>query len=394
MKLNNKGFAITAVLYGLLLLFVILVSSYLLVLSAKKDRVDTLTNEIETNYNQKKLVQHIRDLYNTNLIHVEQKDISGNVVTVYNYNTEESLMNDRLGGVTSDYNAGNIRYYGANPNNYVYFNCDNYDNPTSDTCELWRIIGVFDDNVKILRYESIGEYSWDYKSTGTYNHSWKDSSLMTLLNDGYYNNKDGINYYNNSTTATTINFASSNKGIKNEYTREMISESIWPLLYKSDALIYPNNIYIAEKNIEDETNQTWAGNIALIYASDYAYASNLEQCNQMLLCYAKDEYTCEERNWDFDTHGLYCPISNMGNTCRSDSCTSTNWIYNGENQWSLTVDTNETDAWGLMATGNVSMGLDDRVYNRYHVHPTLYLKSNIKVTEGKGTQEEPYQISM
>lgn len=50
MKLNNKGFAITAVLYGLLILFVVLVSSYLLVLSAKKDRVDTLVNEIEKNY--------------------------------------------------------------------------------------------------------------------------------------------------------------------------------------------------------------------------------------------------------------------------------------------------------------------------------------------------------
>ena len=50
MKLNNKGFAITAVLYGLLILFVVLVSSYLLVLSAKKDRVDTLASEIEVEY--------------------------------------------------------------------------------------------------------------------------------------------------------------------------------------------------------------------------------------------------------------------------------------------------------------------------------------------------------
>lgn len=52
MKLNNKGFAITAVLYGLLILFVVLVSSYLLVLSAKKDRIDDLVNDIESNYLQ------------------------------------------------------------------------------------------------------------------------------------------------------------------------------------------------------------------------------------------------------------------------------------------------------------------------------------------------------
>ena len=50
MKLNNKGFAITAVLYGLLILFVMLVSSYLLVLSARKNRVDNLVRDIEKEY--------------------------------------------------------------------------------------------------------------------------------------------------------------------------------------------------------------------------------------------------------------------------------------------------------------------------------------------------------
>lgn len=53
MELNNKGFAITAVLYGLLILFVVLVSSYLVVLSAKKDRVEKITNEIEKEYIEK-----------------------------------------------------------------------------------------------------------------------------------------------------------------------------------------------------------------------------------------------------------------------------------------------------------------------------------------------------
>ena len=53
MKLNNKGFAITAVLYGLLILFVVLVSSYLTVLSARKNRTDTLIEEIKNGYIEK-----------------------------------------------------------------------------------------------------------------------------------------------------------------------------------------------------------------------------------------------------------------------------------------------------------------------------------------------------
>lgn len=50
MKLNNKGFAITAVLYGLLILFVILVGSYLTVLSVRKSRTDNLLNDMEEDY--------------------------------------------------------------------------------------------------------------------------------------------------------------------------------------------------------------------------------------------------------------------------------------------------------------------------------------------------------
>ena len=50
MKLNNKGFAITAVLYGLLILFVILVSSYLLILSSRKNKLDAITKDIENSY--------------------------------------------------------------------------------------------------------------------------------------------------------------------------------------------------------------------------------------------------------------------------------------------------------------------------------------------------------
>lgn len=52
MRLNNKGFAITVVLYGLLILFVALTSSYLLVLSARKNRIDNLVSDIEKEYNK------------------------------------------------------------------------------------------------------------------------------------------------------------------------------------------------------------------------------------------------------------------------------------------------------------------------------------------------------
>lgn len=50
MKLNNKGFAITSILYGLLILFVLLVSSYLMVLSARKNKLDSVIKDSEDDY--------------------------------------------------------------------------------------------------------------------------------------------------------------------------------------------------------------------------------------------------------------------------------------------------------------------------------------------------------
>ena len=63
--------------------------------------------------------------------------------------------------------GGNLRYYGANPNNYIYFNCSDYNNQSSSTCETWRIIGVFDGKLKLIRSGSIGTYAWDNKNTSS-----------------------------------------------------------------------------------------------------------------------------------------------------------------------------------------------------------------------------------
>ena len=122
------------------------------------------------------------------------------------------------------------RYIGADPNNYVKFND-----------ELWRIIGVFDTDdgtgkvekrLKIIRNESIGNYSWDNKdkTTGaesTYGkNEWTDARLNYLLNPGhesetnggslYWNRKSGTCYkgQNNSTTSCDFTSTGSNRHSK------------------------------------------------------------------------------------------------------------------------------------------------------------------------------------
>ena len=149
--------------------------------------------------------------YITDLYTEAAKVTATNNSITYNTAPSVSLMNDRLGGTTTDLDGGNIRYYGANPNNYIYFNCSDYSNQTSSTCETWRIIGVFDGKLKLIRGSQIGKYSWDNKntSTGAENdagkNDWTTARLMKLLNPSNYykvdsndNNLGQSLYYNSA----------------------------------------------------------------------------------------------------------------------------------------------------------------------------------------------------
>lgn len=170
------------------------------------------------------LAKYITNLY----ANASKSTVTNNSIT-YNYATSESLMNDRLGGTTSSLDGGNIRYYGASPKNYVYFNCETY---PSTNCELWRIIGVFNGKVKLMRNSTIGSYSWDTSASSVNNGSgvneWSQADLMKLLNPEhesesvggslYYNSKSGTCYNGQNNATTSCDFTST--GIKNEITKK------------------------------------------------------------------------------------------------------------------------------------------------------------------------------
>ena len=221
----------------------------------------------------------------TNLYNNSTKTAVPNNSITYQYDTTNNLMKDT---------AGNIRYYGASPNNYIYFNCDSY---PSTNCELWRIIGVFDGKIKLIRNESIGNYSWDTSASsvnsGNGVNEWSQADLMKLLNPGhesesvggslYYNSKSKTCYNGNNNATTSCNFTST--GIKNDTTRNMIAETTWNLGGWDTSNIYSNVMY---ENVWGTTvisypfdgitrTTTWTGKIALAYPSDYGYATDLRK---------------------------------------------------------------------------------------------------------------------
>ena len=309
----------------------------------------------------------------------------------YNTAPSVSLMNDRLGGTTTSLDGGNIRYYGASPNNYIYFNCSDYSNQTSSTCETWRIIGVFDGKLKLIKSESIGAYSWDNKdtSTGAENdtgkNDWTTARLMKLLNPSnyykvdsndnnlgqslYYNSASGKCYSGQNNATVDCDFTST--GIKNNTTRNMIAETTYNLGGWNGSSIYPNQIYGYERGTKVYTGRptTWKGKIALAYISDYGYAVDLNQCKDKTL-----------------------------NNYSDSTCTSNNWMKtiitnNGSNPgWLLTPDSSSsTHAWDVPSDGDVRYS--SATYGAYWAAPVLSLSSELGIESGDGSSSNPYKLS-
>ncbi len=231
------------------------------------------------------LAEHVTNLY-TNA----EKSTATQSIT-YNVASSVGLMNDRLGSSSVDADSGNIRYYGASPSNYVYFNCSDYDNQSDSTCEKWRIIGVFDGKVKIMRNDSIGNMAWSQNknTTGTsgYSNDWTTSSLKALLNEKYlYGDTAGtVRYYTGQRGTTSLSLDMSSIGIKNDETRSLISSNLWNLGGYSSYSIYSYQAYTYERGTTVYSGRPteWTGNIAIPYPSDYGYAADLSKCSSRTL---------------------------------------------------------------------------------------------------------------
>ena len=323
--------------------------------------------------------------------------VTNNSIT-YNTAPSVSLMNDRLGGTTTDLDGGNIRYYGANPNNYIYFNCSDYSNQTSSTCETWRIIGVFNGKLKLIRGSQIGTYSWDNKNTSTGEESnsgkndWTTARLMKLLNPvDYYindnNDKDsegnylGYSLYYNSTSGkcysgqnnATVDCDFTSTGIKNDETRNMIAETTYNLGGWNTNKIYSNQIYEYERGTTVYTGRPttpWTGKIALAYPSDYGYAADLNQCKDKILK-DYDNSTCTSNNW------MKAIITNNGS--------SLGWLLTPHSSYSHSV-------WSVYSSGYV---IYRSAYNVIGVVPVLSLSSKLGIEPGSGdgSSSNPYKLS-
>ena len=222
---------------------------------------------------------------------------------------------------------GDTRYYGKNPNNYISFND-----------ELWRIIGVFDGKIKIIKDTTIGEKVWASNNR----NNWDTSDLKAYLNDTYYNS------------------------IKEPY-KNMISNEIYYLGGANNDWDYftPTDYYQAERssNVYSGNPITTNQYIGLMYPSDYGYAAGKDCLNTPLF-----------GNRDYDS-------------CRAKNYLS---VYI---EWLQTPYAEGNGTAAFVGIDGLVLASDTSVIGSLNVRPALYLTQETTIIGGTGTKSDPYIVS-
>ncbi len=309
-----------------------------------------------------------------------------------------------------DTDDGNLRYVGSSPNNYI----DIGDRDSKGQIILWRIIGVMknvtvvdgeekqEDLIKIIRADSIGDYSWDSSLTavngGSGVNEWSQADIMKLLNPEsvytkeseignslYWNNGSGQCYSSSNNANKTCDFTSNgiseeakNKIAKvrwNTGTFETYSASEWTANATYYAERSENN---GKKFCEDQggggrcndavdRTTTWDGYIGLMYPSDFGYAVGKSVKD---ICLKESMYSY-----------------------RNDGCNDADWLKPISDEWTLTPIPYSGSAYYVFYIPTAGYLYLRDVRRASSIRPVAFLKSSISLSNASGESSDPFVAS-
>ena len=274
--------------------------------------------------------------------------------------------------LTNGAGDSSYRYSGANPNNYVCFGSNESTCPIDN---LYRIIGVFENNVKLIKYDyatsALLGTDGDYASTGTPNASYYKGSLTTI-NTYYWNNSTQKNTWSESLLNKTNLNTNFINNIGTEWANK-IATTTWKVggnTYANIRNVIPATAYQNEIVNPVTTNTTdnateYSAKIGLMYVSDYGFGAD------------PSAWTTTLYNYDGSVNG---------STIRS-----LNWMHMGYYDWTISRLADLSDrAFYVYFDGYVKYS---SVYNDFAVRPSFNLESSITYASGSGTQSDPIRIN-
>ena len=265
----------------------------------------------------------------------------------------------------------NMEYAGVGKwsrvNNFVCFGSTETPCPTDN---LYRIIGVFEDKVKLIKYDYATSIllgtDGDYKVSSTPNASYYKGSLTSI--DGYYwNNVTKKNTWSESNlnkinlNTNFINNIGSTWANKIATTTWKVGGNTWANVGTSvPKTSYQNEI------VAPAENTTYDAKIGLMYVSDYGFAAS------------PSAWTTTLYNYD-------------GNDAKGTSIKTINWMYMGYYDWMVSRTSDVSNyAFGVYGYGSVGYY---RVFDNHGVRPSFNLLSSITYVSGSGSAVDPILIN-
>ena len=254
-----------------------------------------------------------------------------------------------------------------NVKNFVCFGSDATTCPTEN---LYRIIGVFNNHVKLIKYDyakssllgTDGDFSQEYTS----NYFSGEQGESPSSNSLYYWNNAGTNTWSasklntvnlNTNFTTNIGTAWANK----------IATTTWKVgggTYANLRDAVPKTAYQYEVGSSASTT-TYDAKIGLMYVSDYYYSAS------------PSAWTLVGYNSDY--------------TKSYASAKGENWLYGGGWDWTISRD---SDRSGYAFTVHNYGGVyDNHVSNLFGVRPSFSLLSSTTYVSGSGSMSDPVRIN-
>ena len=275
-----------------------------------------------------------------------------------------------------DYDDTSYNTYGkalqkALTDGYIKNNIDNYVcfGSTATTCpsdNLYRIIGVFENQVKLIKA--------DYALTSLLGTTQSGSAITASTNSAYGRYHGSLvdvstYYWNGNRTSTDYRWSNSTlntQALNVTYLNNL--GSTWSNKISSHIWYTSNEGIIASYSAKDIYNEellssTINNKVGLMYASDYSYS------------FSPQYWTY--RSMDYDDYHEY------------------SWLFMGLNEWTINgcgtlIGLYNPSAIQITNSGSFSASLT--MYSA-GVRPTFYLNSSITYNRGTGTSTNPIRIN-
>ncbi len=254
-----------------------------------------------------------------------------------------------------------------NVKNFVCFGSDATTCPTEN---LYRIIGVFNNHVKLIKYDYVkssllgtdGDYSKEYSNyfSGEQGESPSSNSLY------YWNKSTGKNTWSES-NLNKINLNTNFVNNIGTIWAKKIATTTWKVgggTYANLRDAVPKTAYQYEVGSSASTT-TYDAKIGLMYVSDYYYSAS------------PSAWTLVGYNSDY--------------TKSYASAKGENWLYGGGWDWTISRRSDDSlNAFGVDRYGYVG---NVNVRRSYGVRPSFSLLSSTTYVSGSGSMSDPVRIN-